>query len=169
MSRLPEDTICFQRFLLEPLIYTPTFIDTWPMLKNICTLSVQDSFVWVDESNRFLKVLSPFRGWEQVEVTCSPYRKETPSSQWNIEDHINPKCTWNLSLVLLHIFTYLCHTRTNIFTFLCFDCSAQHQSVCAEAPFPGDLTGVSHCYDQSKKPLENLSVLKERVLSKTMY
>lgn len=33
-----------------------------------------------------------FRGWEQVEVTCSPYLKESPSSQWNIEDHINPKC-----------------------------------------------------------------------------
>jgi len=33
------------------------------------------------------------RGWEQVEVTCSPYLKETPNSQWNIEDHINPKCT----------------------------------------------------------------------------
>ncbi|CAM9232282.1 unnamed protein product [Lampetra planeri] len=32
-----------------------------------------------------------FRGWEQVEVTCSPYLKETPSSQWNIEDHIHPK------------------------------------------------------------------------------
>lgn len=35
------------------------------------------------------------RGWEQVEVTCSPYLKETPSSQWNIEDHINPKCKIN--------------------------------------------------------------------------
>ncbi|KAG8013651.1 Protein O-mannosyl-transferase 2, partial [Nibea albiflora] len=33
----------------------------------------------------------PKWGWEQVEVTCSPYLKETPSSQWNIEDHINPK------------------------------------------------------------------------------
>lgn len=33
------------------------------------------------------------RGWEQGEVTCSPYLKETPNSQWNIEDHVNPKCT----------------------------------------------------------------------------
>ncbi|XP_036069729.1 protein O-mannosyl-transferase 2 [Oryzias melastigma] len=34
----------------------------------------------------------PKWGWEQVEVTCSPYLKESPSSQWNIEDHFNPKC-----------------------------------------------------------------------------
>ncbi|PWA16458.1 hypothetical protein CCH79_00004545, partial [Gambusia affinis] len=40
------------------------------------------------------------KGWEQVEVTCSPYLKETPSSQWNIEDHINPKLP-NISLSLL--------------------------------------------------------------------
>lgn len=40
-------------------------------------------------------VLCLVRGWEQVEVTCSPYLKETPSSQWNIEDHINPKCMIN--------------------------------------------------------------------------
>lgn len=43
----------------------------------------------------------PFRGWEQVEVTCSPYLKETPSSQWNIEDHINPKCTSTFRLPLV--------------------------------------------------------------------
>ncbi|KTF78319.1 hypothetical protein cypCar_00022711, partial [Cyprinus carpio] len=30
-------------------------------------------------------------GWEQVEVTCSPYVKESPNTQWNIEDLINPK------------------------------------------------------------------------------
>ncbi|XP_056282897.1 protein O-mannosyl-transferase 2 isoform X2 [Pseudoliparis swirei] len=42
----------------------------------------------------------PKWGWEQVEVTCSPYLKETPSSQWNIEDHVNPK--WpNISLSVL--------------------------------------------------------------------
>ncbi|CAB1429412.1 unnamed protein product [Pleuronectes platessa] len=39
-------------------------------------------------------------GWEQQEVTCSPYLKETPSSQWNIEDHINPKLP-NISLSVL--------------------------------------------------------------------
>ncbi|KAG7282452.1 hypothetical protein CRUP_018169, partial [Coryphaenoides rupestris] len=35
-----------------------------------------------------------------VEVTCSPYLKETPNSQWNIEDHINPKLP-NISLSVL--------------------------------------------------------------------
>ncbi|KAG5857580.1 hypothetical protein ANANG_G00020960 [Anguilla anguilla] len=42
----------------------------------------------------------PKWGWEQVEVTCSPYLKETPNSQWNIEDHINPKLP-NISLSVL--------------------------------------------------------------------
>ncbi|XP_034163663.2 protein O-mannosyl-transferase 2 [Pangasianodon hypophthalmus] len=42
----------------------------------------------------------PKWGWEQVEVTCSPYVKETPNSQWNIEDHINPKLP-NISLCVL--------------------------------------------------------------------
>uniref|UniRef100_A0A7N8XP28 Protein O-mannosyl-transferase 2 n=1 Tax=Mastacembelus armatus TaxID=205130 RepID=A0A7N8XP28_9TELE len=42
----------------------------------------------------------PKWGWEQVEVTCSPYLKETPSSQWSIEDHINPKLS-NISLSVL--------------------------------------------------------------------
>ncbi|MCJ8737007.1 hypothetical protein PDJAM_G00018840 [Pangasius djambal] len=42
----------------------------------------------------------PKWGWEQVEVTCSPYLKETPNSQWNIEDHINPKLP-NISLCVL--------------------------------------------------------------------
>ncbi|KAI4900392.1 hypothetical protein NFI96_017768, partial [Prochilodus magdalenae] len=42
----------------------------------------------------------PKWGWEQVEVTCSPYLKETPNSQWNIEDHINPKLP-NISLHVL--------------------------------------------------------------------
>lgn len=39
-----------------------------------------------------MTVLLFFRGWEQVEVTCTPYVKETPNSLWNFEDHINPKC-----------------------------------------------------------------------------
>ncbi|KAM4625952.1 protein O-mannosyl-transferase 2 isoform 2-T2 [Polymixia lowei] len=42
----------------------------------------------------------PKWGWEQVEVTCSPYLKETPNSQWSIEDHINPKLP-NISLSVL--------------------------------------------------------------------
>lgn len=42
----------------------------------------------------------PKWGWEQVEVTCSPYLKETLSSQWNIEDHFNPKLP-NISLSVL--------------------------------------------------------------------
>lgn len=48
-----------------------------------------------------LQVLFLFRGWEQIEVTCSPYLKETPSSQWNIEDHINPKCMINSFIPIL--------------------------------------------------------------------
>ncbi|XP_061552168.1 protein O-mannosyl-transferase 2 [Phycodurus eques] len=42
----------------------------------------------------------PKWGWEQVEVTCSPYLKETSSSQWNVEDHVNAKLP-NISLSLL--------------------------------------------------------------------
>ncbi|XP_019407612.1 PREDICTED: protein O-mannosyl-transferase 2 [Crocodylus porosus] len=42
----------------------------------------------------------PKWGWEQVEVTCTPYLKENPSSLWNIEDHINPKLP-NISLDVL--------------------------------------------------------------------
>uniref|UniRef100_A0A3P8ZLH2 Protein O-mannosyl-transferase 2 n=1 Tax=Esox lucius TaxID=8010 RepID=A0A3P8ZLH2_ESOLU len=42
----------------------------------------------------------PKWGWEQVEVTCSPYLKETPNSQWSIEDHINTKLP-NISLAVL--------------------------------------------------------------------
>ncbi|XP_036398526.1 protein O-mannosyl-transferase 2 [Megalops cyprinoides] len=42
----------------------------------------------------------PKWGWEQVEVSCSPYVRETPNSQWNIEDHINPKLP-NISLAVL--------------------------------------------------------------------
>ncbi|XP_057714566.1 protein O-mannosyl-transferase 2 [Corythoichthys intestinalis] len=42
----------------------------------------------------------PKWGWEQVEVTCNPYLKETPSSQWNIEDHFNAKLP-NISLSVL--------------------------------------------------------------------
>ncbi|XP_074766120.1 protein O-mannosyl-transferase 2 isoform X2 [Athene noctua] len=39
-------------------------------------------------------------GWEQVEVTCTPYLKETPNSLWNFEDHVNPKLP-NISLDVL--------------------------------------------------------------------
>ncbi|XP_067388778.1 protein O-mannosyl-transferase 2 [Emydura macquarii macquarii] len=42
----------------------------------------------------------PKWGWEQVEVTCSPYVKETPNALWNVEDHINPKLP-NISLDVL--------------------------------------------------------------------
>nr|XP_015205841.1 PREDICTED: protein O-mannosyl-transferase 2 isoform X1 [Lepisosteus oculatus] len=42
----------------------------------------------------------PKWGWEQVEVTCSPYLKESPNSQWNIEDHVNAKLP-NISLSVL--------------------------------------------------------------------
>ncbi|KAM6358797.1 protein O-mannosyl-transferase 2 isoform 4-T9 [Alca torda] len=42
----------------------------------------------------------PKWGWEQVEVTCTPYLKETPNSLWNFEDHINPRLP-NISLDVL--------------------------------------------------------------------
>uniref|UniRef100_A0A8D0FTA9 Protein O-mannosyl-transferase 2 n=1 Tax=Strix occidentalis caurina TaxID=311401 RepID=A0A8D0FTA9_STROC len=42
----------------------------------------------------------PKWGWEQVEVTCTPYLKETPNSLWNFEDHVNPKLP-NISLDVL--------------------------------------------------------------------
>ncbi|XP_062898819.1 protein O-mannosyl-transferase 2 isoform X6 [Mobula hypostoma] len=42
----------------------------------------------------------PKWGWEQVEVSCSPYLKETPNSLWNTEDHINAKLP-NISLEVL--------------------------------------------------------------------
>lgn len=42
----------------------------------------------------------PKWGWEQMEVTCNPYLKETPNSLWNVEDHINPKLP-NISLDVL--------------------------------------------------------------------
>ncbi|XP_006157139.2 protein O-mannosyl-transferase 2 [Tupaia chinensis] len=45
------------------------------------------------------KVL-PRWGWEQLEVTCTPYLKETLNSIWNVEDHINPKLP-NISLNVL--------------------------------------------------------------------
>ncbi|KAM5243839.1 protein O-mannosyl-transferase 2 isoform 2-T2 [Hipposideros larvatus] len=45
------------------------------------------------------KVL-PKWGWEQMEVTCTPYLKETLNSIWNVEDHINPKLP-NISLDVL--------------------------------------------------------------------
>ncbi|KAK2523905.1 Pomt2 [Columba guinea] len=42
----------------------------------------------------------PKWGWEQVEVTCTPYLKKSPNSLWNFEDHINPKLP-NISLDVL--------------------------------------------------------------------
>ncbi|XP_078516081.1 protein O-mannosyl-transferase 2 [Lissotriton helveticus] len=42
----------------------------------------------------------PKWGWEQGEVTCSPYPKETPNTLWNVEDHVNPKLP-NISLAVL--------------------------------------------------------------------
>ncbi|XP_055989391.1 protein O-mannosyl-transferase 2 isoform X1 [Sorex fumeus] len=42
----------------------------------------------------------PRWGWEQLEVTCSPYLKETLNSVWSVEDHINPKLP-NISLDVL--------------------------------------------------------------------
>ncbi|KAM4690845.1 protein O-mannosyl-transferase 2 [Rhinophrynus dorsalis] len=42
----------------------------------------------------------PKWGWEQGEVTCSPYVRETPSTLWNVEDHENPRLP-NISVSIL--------------------------------------------------------------------
>ncbi|XP_053330944.1 protein O-mannosyl-transferase 2 isoform X2 [Spea bombifrons] len=42
----------------------------------------------------------PKWGWEQGEVTCSPYIRETPSTLWNVEDHENPRLP-NISVSIL--------------------------------------------------------------------
>ncbi|XP_058148957.1 protein O-mannosyl-transferase 2 isoform X2 [Dasypus novemcinctus] len=42
----------------------------------------------------------PKWGWEQLEVTCTPFLKETLNSIWNVEDHFNPKLP-NISLDVL--------------------------------------------------------------------
>lgn len=67
---------------------------------KVVTVDVFTTSYWRIYRRRAHKVLvlCAVRGWEQVEVTCSPYLKETPSSQWNIEDHINPKCTINSAI-----------------------------------------------------------------------
>lgn len=57
------------------------------------------------------------RGWEQVEVTCSPYLKESPSSQWNIEDHFHPEC--RIFFILFFILNWQA-----LWNVLPFDCSA---------------------------------------------
>ncbi|XP_018085850.1 protein O-mannosyl-transferase 2 isoform X2 [Xenopus laevis] len=42
----------------------------------------------------------PKWGWEQGEVTCSPYVRESPSTLWNVEDHENPMLA-NISVSIL--------------------------------------------------------------------
>ncbi|XP_068110580.1 protein O-mannosyl-transferase 2 [Hyperolius riggenbachi] len=42
----------------------------------------------------------PKWGWEQGEVTCSPYLRETPNTLWNVEDHENPRLP-NISVSIL--------------------------------------------------------------------
>ncbi|KAG8448978.1 hypothetical protein GDO86_015881 [Hymenochirus boettgeri] len=42
----------------------------------------------------------PKWGWEQGEVTCSPYIRENPSTLWNVEDHENPRLA-NISMSIL--------------------------------------------------------------------
>ncbi|KAM8921312.1 protein O-mannosyl-transferase 2 [Pelodytes ibericus] len=42
----------------------------------------------------------PKWGWEQGEVTCSPYLRESPSTQWNVEDHENSRLP-NISVSIL--------------------------------------------------------------------
>ncbi|XP_077319734.1 protein O-mannosyl-transferase 2 [Lithobates pipiens] len=42
----------------------------------------------------------PKWGWEQGEVTCSPYLRENPSTTWNVEDHENQRLP-NISVSIL--------------------------------------------------------------------
>ncbi|KAG8562030.1 hypothetical protein GDO81_015569 [Engystomops pustulosus] len=42
----------------------------------------------------------PKWGWEQGEVTCSPYLRESPSTLWNVEDHENSRLP-NISVSIL--------------------------------------------------------------------
>ncbi|CAI9567265.1 unnamed protein product [Staurois parvus] len=42
----------------------------------------------------------PKWGWEQGEVTCSPYSRESLSTMWNVEDHENPRLP-NISVSIL--------------------------------------------------------------------
>ncbi|KAM9293961.1 protein O-mannosyl-transferase 2 [Gastrophryne carolinensis] len=42
----------------------------------------------------------PKWGWEQGEVTCSPYLRESPNTLWNVEDHENPQLP-NISVSIL--------------------------------------------------------------------
>lgn len=42
----------------------------------------------------------PKWGWEQGEVTCSPYLHETPNTLWNVEDHENGRLP-NISVSIL--------------------------------------------------------------------
>ncbi|XP_072284506.1 protein O-mannosyl-transferase 2 [Pyxicephalus adspersus] len=42
----------------------------------------------------------PKWGWEQGEVTCSPYLRENPNTMWNVEDHENPRLP-NISVSIL--------------------------------------------------------------------
>lgn len=63
------------------------------------------------------------RGWEQLEVTCSPYLKETLNSIWNVEDHINPKCEWAYFLGWLWPETFMSNSylrKTNLLDCSCF-------------------------------------------------
>lgn len=69
--------------------------------------------LWMFSQNP-LHFLFLSRGWEQVEVTCSPYLKETPSSQWNIEDHINPKCMMKSYRELLCFCLHYLMSNTNL-------------------------------------------------------
>lgn len=101
-SSLPPQGHGLCTFLLwedSPKVVTPDFFATTYFLIDL-------------HRTQKVLVLRVVRGWEQVEVTCSPYLKETPSSQWNIEDHINPKCMIN-SVVAYKFGCCCCHCVTS--------------------------------------------------------
>ena len=47
--------------------------------------------------------LSP-RGWEQLEVTCNPYRDDS-NNLWNVEGNFNPKCKYWIMQLFINIIT----------------------------------------------------------------
>ena len=40
--------------------------------------------------SKYLNLETFCRGWEQLEVTCNPYTRDT-NNLWNVEDHVNKR------------------------------------------------------------------------------
>ena len=92
----PSDRLC--AFLL--------WQDSPKVVKGFFSVLTSSPFDRVHGQSELPQVTFVLRGWERVEVTCSPYLKESPSSQWNIEDHINPKRTADTALVRIYVMSF---------------------------------------------------------------